>query len=1540
MEKLKNKKVILILVLMLVGSFLIYGLIASADISNTIAINNISLTKIDTGSGQFDASDGLTYNDDGSINTYTAGNDSSKNNRIVRSFDTISYYFDFNIIGKDGTNPGYEDRTVNIDVTINDEMAKYIAFDRTSKAGEKKHTFKVNGVSSYGSSTGVITLYVLGAPNKAEIKPTFEIYESTDTDTSSHVILGLNSDGNYNYDYNSESSPKYTNTSNSIGFSNYLPTLVSSKQANMNLVILGQTSEGQKATYNDSVGRYLTYVVGVQIVGDSYKGIKGQNTPDGSAITFDAALSQNGTVKTLTTKESWTRLYGTETIENIEPVIVNSPYSSGAIDNTKKTKYPGSMTFTGSDSAFKGNISDYDFAYSPVGVTADNVTIQNGTYFVGTYAVSVFSPRAKEDAKNDIDLSLVVSNATVKDTEGKDIRLNIINPSVLKNKYYEVIDYSLTGAFYDEGNNKISSDPGYPNYNGTGSTSKGTNLIYKTTFNYKKTLSDAGLKEVIKFDTNAFRVIPNGEKDVKITVESESKKLSQDDFEVKFVSGSFDNVNYSAANFDDSSLDSRLNSEDLSVIKSSCTTVKNNLSKYSVNQIQNLYGGPCIVANENVENEYSTIVSAKTGEDNNTEVPITKVIVQTKDGVILPDDAKVIVEVGVRVRNVSDLTQTYQATVVATSSDYDKNLTYYAPRIGNDNNSITSPDSYNKTIYQGSNISYVDSRLWGDSLRIVNFTSRQKITVTNKDINGNVKTRYNSNSGETINYNIKTIINDNNENVGADDVWYINHLRVTVNIPKELEYVPDKKLGTPEVIMNADGSTTLIYTLPYTKPNQKIPEINFKANVSPKVNGSGVEVKVVSSVEAININGERDSSYIGYLSDSFSIYVTGTPNVIVSQKIGDEGSVIEKNGRFSYKLRAYNNTGNAVKDYTILDVLPANGDSNGSLFSGSYKVIIQIPDSIYNTAKVYCSTKDYKSLVNDIDSEQNDFVECNTNEEVDATAIKITNINIPVDSYTDDIIVTIITNGNNYSDKYVNSFIGGSQTYSKNESNKITARVISRNLSGRVFLDIDEDGIEEEGDKYLKNIPITLYKLDTEGNMKVVDDTTTNENGEYKFKDLPLGRYKIRANYDSSLYDLTLRYATEDKEHDSDAYKISESEVEISNRRTPTEMDGIQLAMDVESVSDLNIGFITKKSFGFNIQKYITKVDLNTVNGLQTYNYDNQTLVKMDVKRSLHATARIYYGIKIENDSTKAGYVKLINEDIPDGLSIDLNTDVNKSWFYDGTAVRNNSLENDLIKPGESRYLSVALDMPEQEGGREFLNTVTLLEIEEYNPEPLADDIINDPNTYTFGEAVTYGGVNWHVINVTEKDENNEQILTLVADNNVKNMATLNKNGTYKWSSSLVNDYLTNDWYKTNSLNYAIFMDNEICDDASGLSNNVVPKGSVNQVGGGGELKGYSSCVSNSYSTTKVRLLTAREYRDIYSNLVNATDKSWLGNNYWLMDSSYGTSTFDSYGNETNTNYNKLKFVNTSGVIQDVAATESHGVKPVITVSSRNVISE
>ena len=42
-----------------------------------------------------------------------------------------------------------------------------------------------------------------------------------------------------------------------------------------------------------------------------------------------------------------------------------------------------------------------------------------------------------------------------------------------------------------------------------------------------------------------------------------------------------------------------------------------------------------------------------------------------------------------------------------------------------------------------------------------------------------------------------------------------------------------------------------------------------------------------------------------YSKGSFTIYATGIENVIVSQKIGDKGSKLEKNSEFNYLLRIY-----------------------------------------------------------------------------------------------------------------------------------------------------------------------------------------------------------------------------------------------------------------------------------------------------------------------------------------------------------------------------------------------------------------------------------------------------------------------------------------------------------------------------------------------------------------------------------------------------------------------------------------------------------
>ena len=1517
MSTRKKKTIIISLMVFVVVGFIFFNVIGSAFASNNdIAIKYAKLSKIKTGTGPFDSGD-------------DNGNDSSDSNRFIRSFDVLTYSIDYDIKSKNG-NADYEDRIVNIKVTLPDNVAKYVSFSKDEPAGETTKTFSFKGASTYDSSHADIELYVLGAPNKTEISPKFEIQESTNTDANYVVTLGSASEGKYNYEYDEEDG--YSNVTS--GYTNYMPTIVSSKTAQVKMNLIGQSNEGQRATYNDSVGRYLTYIFGFEIVGSGNKGIKGYTMPDGSDITFDIGLSQNGNNKLVDFDEKWVRLYGSAGTDGIESVVSSFPYSNPSDEIRKRTRIPGNISVTKSgDGAYKATIKGYNLTYSSATSGADSSALSINDHYVGTYALSIFSARSKEDAKKDITSSMSISNIKMKDTVGSDISVGNVSANSV-NKYYEVIDYSLTGEFYDQSGVKLSSDT-----NGKGSISKGTDLVYKTVFNYKKTLSDQGLKEVIKVDPKAYRVMPYGDKDIKITVEnSDGSKLSQDDFEVKFVSGNYSNSNYSASN--NSEVDSRIVSEDVDAIKNACSTVNTNLKKYSDDQVMNLYGGPCLTANEDIEKSYDKVEKAK---ENDAEVPITKVIVQTKKGVKLPDSTKVTIEVGIRVRNVSDLTQTYQATVVATSSDYDSNLTYYAPRITSDENSITNPDNYKKTVYKGNTIASIDTdSVWGDSLKILNFKSTQTVTVTNKNKDGTVKTQYNANTVETIKYNIKTNITDENMNVGADDVWYINHLKVYVTIPKELTYVADKKLGTPEV-SESNGVTTLIYTLPYTKPNMKIKDINFKATIKPNLTGSGVPITVSSRVEAININNETDTSIIGNISGSFTIYATGIQNVIVSQKVGESGSIVEKDAEFSYLLGGYNNTSNNITDYNIVDVLPKSGDKRGSSFGGSYKVKVTLPTSL-SGAKVLCSKQN--TVESQVFNQNNKFEECNILDEyVDATAIRIEGISIAKNQYMEDITLSFKPTGNNYSDRYINSFVGGSQTYSENQSNELETRVVSRTISGRVFVDYNENGIEDDNEKYVSDIPMSLYKYDSDNKLVLVrKDVVTDKNGYYEFKDLDVGRYKIRANYDKDKYDLTLRYATEDTEKDSDAYKIEDGVAEISSKRTPNDPDGISVTRDVETVENMNIGFISKQSFGFNISKYITKIDLNYNNTLTTTNYDNQTKVLLSVKKTLKATARVYYGIKIENNSTKAGYVNLIDESIPNRMNFSSADSYNSGWFYQDGSLRNVSLAGNLIHPGESRYLKIVLDLPSQEEAGTYINTVTLLDIEEYKKEPLAPDTNPDSNTYEVGEGVMYAGVNWHVVK-TEDGSDGEQMLTLLADSGtVKSTMghTNSKSDTYKWSTSNINKYVNEQFANTNSLNLPILADSSVCDDASGL-----PVASF-----GGSLEIEKTCQSAKYNTYKVRLLTESEYNNLISS--QKEDLSWLYGNsdFWLMNSVYVDQKYDPYGRITDiTNVKNLaKYVsksstsiqngyNSSSTSKWVTSNTKKEVRPVITVSNKNVIS-
>ena len=1275
-----------------------------------------------------------------------------------------------------------------------------------------------------------------------------------------------------------------------------MPTVVSSKQATIKMETVTST-DSQQAIYDGKKGRYITFVSGLYIEGDPNKGIKGLDMPTEN-ITFNSALTTTGNGSLITNSE-WARLYSTNPVDDIEAVILSAPYSTtDSNKNQKQTKVPGEINVDLTDNTFITTISDYSAAFNFPTLNSDDTAINN-KYYIGTYAFTAFSPRTTEDGKNDITVNYSASSIYAKGTNGEIYSVDN-SSAVATNSYYQSTDNSYDSGLFTTDNIRLSSQ------NTIGSLSKGTEVIYKTSFDYQKTVSDEGLKEVIKVNPNAFRVLNYDDKnsvDIKVTCgDSDCSNISKDDFEIKFVSGNYSNTNYFV-----SDLDQRVSEEDKAAFTAACSGL--DISTLNNDQILNIYGSPCITANSGVEASFDKINDFV--DSNNEEIPITKVIVQTKNGVTLPDSANIEVSTRLRVRNVADITRVYQVASVVSTSDYDNELHYFYPTEAN----IINPDNYTLPVISGNEVVGVVDVSYADSARIASYTSDQEITVLNRTSDNKMKTVYNTKDNETIIYRIKPIITDNNEKVGADDTWFVKYVRLEVRLPKELSYVADKTLD--KFLVGAyplSNETLLEYILPYTKPNAENSYVEFKSVLSSMIKDSGVPVTVRSYIQALNVNKEVDNALFGKSYKDLTIYANGETKVILEQKVGNAGSIVEKNAEFSYLLSVYNNTNSQVDNYTIMDIIPYTKDGRDSNVSGTVEAKLVVPSSL-GTAKIYCSTQNSNTLKSDIDDSNNTWVECPELTEgfKEITAFKITNISVPQDSYTEAIELIIKPTNNNYSDKYVNNFIGGSEVLDKTTSNKVGVSVVSRIISGKVFSDNNENGIQDEGDSYVANVPVTLYKIDGETETKI-SETTTNNEGKYEFKNLDVGRYYVNLGYDGSKYDLTLRYASVDERVDSDAYKVSDTVARISNKRVPNDPYGILVTREDVSLENYDMGLVPRYSFGFDIKKYITKIDLSYRGNVTTKNYNNLSKVVLDVRKSELSTAKVYYGIAITNNSVRPGYVSQLEESIPEGLIFDETEPENKDWVLVNGKAYSTSLADTLIKPGETKYLQVVLYMPSRETATTFINTVSIIDMVEYQDNSVSDKEYVNENEYQIGESVSYAGFDWHVIN-TELEADGNQKVTLLADSGSipqKMAHTHASSSIYKWGESNINGYLNN-VYNT-SLDYGVLYPVAVCNDASGL-----------QVAShGGNISGV--CQSYDFVDSRVRLLSSEEYLTLTTSSLSNID--WLTGNedYWLASSN-------------DTTYSKASYVSSTGIKSDNANALKE-VRPVITISSRNILFE
>lgn len=1538
-NKLRNKRIaiyIALLIVLLGGSFVIYQVI-KAD-NNTASFSTITLNRIETGTnyGSFDfdghdytAENSIEYSSKSIVGGYE-GKDANGDNSIVRSFDRIAYHFNYTLFDANG-NEYYDNSalTVRIRAIFDSSISNLVSINDSNCQRESDNVYSCaySGkelLDNSGSYEDVLNVQVLNAEVGTYIDPRFEI--SIDNSVSGSVVLGYNGESdNPGTDYDESHYYEYNqgNYDNLFRNVNPMPTVVSAAPGSY-IVELINPSTTQLANLNGQTGRIITYYAAIRL--NTINGISGYHY-DLNNILMNVSFSQDN--NNVVSYPNWIRLYDNQEIEGINPLEVGIPYSTSSIgDANKYIKNPGNLTVSDNGGSFSLTLSGFVVGLDNPTIAADGSGLDTSSPYLATIALSNFSGRTVDDGNNDIVNTITLENGG-----------NVISSSMIN--AYEVNgtdsvgngenkDYSLSTAFY----NQNGTEPLSLRLGGTGAVSKGTTTLFKTIFNYHKANSDQGLKEVFKFDTNAYRVVPRGIEDqVDIQIicgESACEGISKDDFEITYVTGDFNPSNYSInTNYDNM----RLNDLEKQVASAECPAI--DLSSLDADQVQNLYGGPCLAANAGLETTYTDIYDAVTGD--NEEIPISKVIVQTKEGVTLPDNSKVIIGIGVRVRNVSDITHNYQATVTTSSSDYDSELIYYIPRGDLYAPRVTDPNNYIKSIYQYRNVAFTLDYI-GDDLKIVNFASRQDLTVTNTNSDGTTKINYRTTDNDTIEYLLTTTITDNAMDAGADDAWYITTLRVGIQIPKELVYIPDDDLGAPAVYPQSDGSVILIYDLPYTKPNMTIEPIKFKAKLDPKLKGDTKTITVTSDSYAININGEEDTSVIGATGTSFSIYGTGVSEVIGEMRVGEAGTVVEKDTEFSYIINAYNNTGEDVTDYGFIDVLPytdkeeANNEGRGSKFAGSYEVKIYAPSIA--ASKIKCSKADPNTIskhVNDQDNEENNIWEdCGnalTDYESGITAFKVDKIAIANDSYMDDIIIYVRPTGNNYSDKYANNFVGKTKKTSENISNTITVSVVNRNISGRVFIDNSGMGVQDETSTYVENIPVTLYKVKSNGALQNIAETSTDAEGKYKFENLDVGRYKIRSKYNTTVYDLTLRYATENRAKDSDAYKVdNEGTVEVSDKSETSK--GISLTRTVTSAPNMDIGLLPRTTFGFDMKKYITRIDL-TNNGIYDSKlYNNESTVNLSVVNPNRFSAKVYYGISLTNNSSIAGIINLVEEDIPVGMIFDKTLEENKDWFEINGKLQTEALKDIIIKPGETKYLQIVLYVPERNEAGTFINTASVLEMKAYDPQLSPDQAYSNNNEYNVGDAISFAGVNWHVV------RNNSGILTLLADSGTLSTKRAHAATPYKWSESVINSYINYEWPTHNNLNTSILIDDAMCDDASGL-----PGGSY---GGIPNTMNPYGCVSGAYTVSKIRLLSKEEFE--YVKSINLVDYSWLygDRDYWLTNSIDSELSHDQYGVNTNADVTNLAgYVNhVSGVVSTKSSTTELEVRPVIEISTYNIIPE
>ena len=290
------------------------------------------------------------------------------------------------------------------------------------------------------------------------------------------------------------------------------------------------------------------------------------------------------------------------------------------------------------------------------------------------------------------------------------------------------------------------------------------------------------------------------------------------------------------------------------------------------------------------------------------------------------------------------------------------------------------------------------------------------------------------------------------------------------------------------------------------------------------------------------------------------------------------------------------------------------------------------------------------------------------------------------------------------------------QTKANYASSSSVTSVYAREINGFVFEDYDYNGIYTSDESKLKDIPVSLYKKESlpEGydpidpttfvseDDELVSATVTSETGNYYFGGLSSGIYYVSFTIDNKKYIVADLEKIDDTIPDSRSNNSSASLLPNTNRAisSPIEFSESDSGGKI-TVSNINLGLAVKKEMALELNKYITEVTVTKNGKVETHDYSKQNLSKVSITvlNPKNTKVRVKYSFSVENTKYFPGYVGLIVDSMPQGMTFNPNLKENQYWVKYDNLLYYNGLGGKLLLPNKKQYFTLVLDLDLKEAG-------------------------------------------------------------------------------------------------------------------------------------------------------------------------------------------------------------------------------------------------